>query len=194
MPGVSPTNVGGTQLFAETSAVPGRRPVGRQPAQLLEQLHRRWPVGQRRRGRTERHPVWRRCRRPVPGRDLGRPGRARTRARRLRQRRDAQRHQRCRAATSTATSATTRSTRRNALSGTKLPMYAEAVRRQPRRSDRARPDVLLRQRRAAAARSDRARDDHAMPTSPIDQRPAGGGRLSGLAGRRRASIRTRSTA
>ena len=46
VPGVSPTNVGSTQLFAETSAVPGAGPFDRQPAQLLQQLHRRRPVGQ----------------------------------------------------------------------------------------------------------------------------------------------------
>ena len=47
VPGVSPTNVASTQLFPETSAVPGRQPLGRQPAQSLEQLHRRRAVGQR---------------------------------------------------------------------------------------------------------------------------------------------------
>ena len=51
MPGVSPTNVGGgTQLFPETSAVPGVGLSVEQSAQPVEQLHRRRPVGQRRRG------------------------------------------------------------------------------------------------------------------------------------------------
>ena len=136
VPGVSPTNVGGTQLFAETSAVPGVGPVDRQPAQLLEQLHRRRPVGQRRCGGPERHAVRRRRRRSVPGRDLGRAGGARARARRLRQRRDEERHERCRAATSTATSATTRFNAGTRLSRHEAADDAEAVRRQPRRSDR----------------------------------------------------------
>ena len=94
VPGVSPTNIGSTQLFAETSAVPGSGPLGRQPAQLLQQLHRRRPVGQRRCGRAERHSVRRRCRRAVSGRHVRRAGRARARARRLHQRRDQERHQR----------------------------------------------------------------------------------------------------
>ena len=46
VPGVSPTNIASTQLFPETSAVPGHQHLGRQPAQPLEQLHGRWPVGQ----------------------------------------------------------------------------------------------------------------------------------------------------
>ena len=136
VPGVSPTNIGSTQLFAETSAVPGVGPLGRQPAQLLEQLHRRRPVGQRRCGRAERDAVRRRRRRSVPGGHVGRAGGARARARRLRQRRDQERHERARTATSTATSATTASTRPNALSGTTLPMTPAAVRRQPRRPAR----------------------------------------------------------
>ena len=71
-----------------------RRAVGRQPAQLLEQLHRRRPVGQRRCGGAERHSVRRRRHRSVPGRHVGRAGGARTRARRLHQRRDEERHER----------------------------------------------------------------------------------------------------
>ena len=94
VPGVSPTNVASTQLFPETSAVPGVSAVGRQPAQPLQQLHRRRAVGQRRRGGAERDHVRRRCGRAVPGRHVRRAGRARTRARRLRQRRDQERHER----------------------------------------------------------------------------------------------------
>ncbi len=71
-----------------------RRSFDRQPAQFLEQFHRRRPVGERRRGRTERHAVRRGCRRSVPGGHVGRTGRARTRARRLRERRDQERHER----------------------------------------------------------------------------------------------------
>ncbi len=44
----------------------------------------------------------------------------------------------------------------NALSGNEAADEPAAVRRQPRRPDRARPDVLLRELRAAAARSDPA--------------------------------------
>ena len=65
-----------------------------QPAQLLEQLHRRRPVGERRCGGIERHSVRRGRGRSVPGGDVGRPGRTRTRARRLHQRRDEERHER----------------------------------------------------------------------------------------------------
>ena len=46
VPGVSPTNVASAQLFPETSAVPGVTSLGRQPAQPLEQLHRRRALGQ----------------------------------------------------------------------------------------------------------------------------------------------------
>ena len=92
-PAVAPPNINSTQLFAETSAVAGRRPVGRQSAQPVEQLHRGRAVGQRRCGWSERPAVRRRCGRAVPGRDLWRPGRTRARAGRLRERRDAQRHQ-----------------------------------------------------------------------------------------------------
>ena len=61
VPGVSPTNIGSTQLFAETSAVPGPGHLDRQSTQPVEQLHRRWPVGQRRCRRPERDSVRRRC-------------------------------------------------------------------------------------------------------------------------------------
>ena len=56
---------------------------------------------------------------------------------------------------------------------------AAAVRRQPRRPDRPRPHVLLCQRRAAAARSDRAGDDLRTPTS---RRSTRGWRRSAIAG------------
>ena len=156
VPGVSPTNIGSTQLFAETSAVPGAGPLGRQPAQLLEQLHRRRPVGQRRRGRAERHPVRRRRGRSVPGGDVGRAGRARPRARRLHQRRHQERHQRAARRPLRLLPRRPLQRARMRCSGTKLPMTQQQYGAQPRRPDRARSHVLLRERRAAAARSDRA--------------------------------------
>ena len=112
IPGVSPTNIGSTQLFAETSAVPASGHLGRQSTQSLEQLHRRRPVGQRRCRRPQRHPVRRGRGGAVPGRDLGRAGRARAGARRLRERRHAQRHQRGCTGRSTTSSATIASTPR----------------------------------------------------------------------------------
>ena len=51
--------------------------LDRQPAQPLQQLHRRRPVGERRCGGPERDPVRRGRRRAVPGRHVRRPGRAR---------------------------------------------------------------------------------------------------------------------
>ena len=45
-PGVAPANIASTQLFPETSAVPGITHLGRQPTQPLEQLRRRRPLGQ----------------------------------------------------------------------------------------------------------------------------------------------------
>ena len=138
VPGVSPPNVSAHAAVRRNLRGAGRRPLGRQPAQLLQQLHRRRPLGQRRCGRLERHSVRRRRRRSVPGRDVGRPGGARTGARRLRQRRHQERHESCCAATSTATSATTALNARNALVAENAADDAEAIRRQPRRADRRR--------------------------------------------------------
>ena len=112
VPGVSPTNVAQHAAVSRDVGGAGRQPLGRQPAQPLEQLHRRRPVGQRRCGGAERHHVRRRCGRAVPGRDVRRAGGARPRARRLRQRRDQERHERCCTAPRTTTSATIASTRR----------------------------------------------------------------------------------
>ena len=74
VPGVSPPNISSTQLFAETSAVPGVGISGRQPAQLFQQLHRGRPLGQRRCRRAQRHSVRRGCRGSVSGGHLGRAG------------------------------------------------------------------------------------------------------------------------
>ena len=68
-----------------------RRHLGRQPAQLLQQLHRRRPFGERRCGRTERHSLRRGCGGPVSGRHVRRAGRTGPRAGRLHQRPDQER-------------------------------------------------------------------------------------------------------
>ena len=189
VPGVSPTNIGSTQLFAETSAVPGAGPLGRQPAQPLEQLHRRRPVGQRRRRGAERHPVRRGRGRAVPGRHVGRPGRARPRARRLRQRRHQERHQRAARRRSTATSATTRFNARERAVGHDAADEPAAVRRQPRRADRARTGRSTSPTSSSGGSTRPASSTITAANVAIDQRAAGGGRLSGRAGRRPASIR-----
>ena len=74
--------------------------------------------------------------------------------------------------------ATTASTRANALSGTTLPMTQQQYGAQPRRADRPGPHVLLRELRAAAARSDRP-VTIAPANVPRHQRAAGGRRISG---------------
>ena len=173
--------------------MPGRQPVGRQPAQPLEQLHRRRPVGQRRRRGAERHHVRRRRDRAVSGGDVRRPGRARPRARRLRQRRDQERHERPARRRSTTTSATTASTPRTPLAGEQAADGPDAVRRQPRRADRRESHVLLHERRAAPARSDGPRRRSAPTNVARDQRAAGRGRLPGSAGRDRRVSRIPST-
>ena len=65
-----------------------------------------------------------------------------------------------------------------------------AVRRQHRRRRRAEPDVLLRQRRTAAARPNRPHD-HLAGQRQRRQRPARGDRLPGATGRDRTSTRIR---
>ena len=94
--------------------VGGARPrhLDRQPAQPVEQLHRRRALGQRRCRRAQRDSVRRGCGRAVSGGDVRRPGRAGPRARRLHQRRHEERHERRCTARSTTSSATTISTRR----------------------------------------------------------------------------------
>ena len=157
----------------------GRRPLRRQPAQFLQQLHRRRSVRERRRGGAERHSVRGGCRRSVPGGHVRRPGGARARARRLRQRRDEERHER----------APRRSLRLRARRSLQCRQCAhrhdaadapESVRREPRRSHRPRSHVLLRERRAAEAGSGRPGHDFGGQRQR-DQREAGGCRLSGRA-------------
>ena len=74
-------------------------------------------------------------------------------------------------AISTAISGTTASTRSNALTGTTTADVAEAVRGQRWRSDRPGPHVLLRERRATEAGSDR-RHDHLRSRRGRHQRAA----------------------
>ena len=191
-PSVAPPNINSTQLFAETSAVPGVGPVGRQPAQPVEQLHRRRAVGQRRRRRPERDALRRRCGGAVPGGDLGRPGRTGPGARRLRQRRHPQRHQPA-ARHRLRLLPRRRAERRQRAVGDDAADVAAAVRRQRRRADPPRPHLLLRERRAAAARPDRVHDHQRRPTSPSS---TPGWRRSAIPASRSppATTRTRSTA
>ena len=159
IPGVSPTNIGSTQLFAETSAVPGPGHFDRQPAQPLEQLHRRRAVGQRRCGGTQRHPVRRRRRRAVSSRHVRRAGRARPRARRLRQRRHEERHQRAARHACTTSFATTTSTARTPCPARRCRWTSSSIGGSLGGPLVRESHVLLRELRAAAARSDRARHD-----------------------------------
>ena len=110
IPGVSPTNTGSTQLFAETSAVPGQGiSVGSQRNFSNNFIVDGLSANDDAAG-LERHSVRRRRSRSVSGCDFRRAGRARTRAWRIRQRRHEERHERACTATSTDISAMTRST------------------------------------------------------------------------------------
>ena len=153
VPGVSPTNIAQHAALCRNVGRARSGHLGRQPAQLLEQLHRRRPVGQRRCRRAERHSVRRGRRGPVSGGDVRRTGRARPRARRLYQRRHQERHQyRC-MATVYDYLRDDRFNAPNALSGTTLPMNQQQYGGSLGGPLVARPDLLLRQLRAAAARS-----------------------------------------
>ena len=122
VPGVSPTNVGSTQLFAETSAVPGQGiSVGSQRNFSNNFIVDGLSANDDAAG-LERHTVRRRRGGSVSGRHIGRAGRAGARAGRLHQRRHQERHEQSCTAICTVTCATTASMRANALSGTKLPM------------------------------------------------------------------------
>ena len=184
VPGVSPTNVGEHAALCGDLRGARHQPLGRQPAQPLEQLHRRRPVGQRRCRGAERHPVRRGRRRAVPGRHVRRAGRARARARRLRQRRDQERHERSARHRLRLLPRRSPQRERTRCPGTKLPMQQQqygASLGGPIVRDRT---FYLRQRRAAPARSDRPHD-HLRGERRSHQRPAGGGRLSRAAGRDR---------
>ena len=109
------------------AAVPGdvrgprHQPVGQQPTQPLEQLHRRRALGQRRRGGPERHHVRRGRGRAGSGRDIRRPGGAGPRARRPHQHRHQERHEPLHG-TVYDYLRDDRFNARNPLSGTTLPM------------------------------------------------------------------------
>ena len=183
MPGVSPTNVGSTQLFAETSAVPGQGiSVGSQrnfsnnfivdglsandDAAGLSGI----PYGV---DAVDQFQVVTSGGQAELGRALGGYINVVTKSGTNVLRGDLYGYFR-----------DDRFNAPNALSGTKLPMSQTAVRRQPRRPDRSRPDVLLLELRAAQARSDRSRHDRDANVAH-HQRPARGGRLSRLADRDR---------
>ena len=131
----------------------GRRPVGGQPAQLLQQRRRRRPLGQRRCGRPERHDVRRRCHPGDPGGHVRRAGRTRTRAGRPCQRRHAERHQPPAGHRVRVLCATTASTPPTRSPGTTLPMSQLQYGGERGRAVRTQPHVLLRQRGATRSRA-----------------------------------------
>ena len=95
VPGVSPTNVGSTQLFPETSAVPGvSLSVGSQRNLSNNFIVDGLSANDDAAGLSG-ITVRRRCRRAVSGGHLGRAGGARPRPGRLRQRGDQERHESC---------------------------------------------------------------------------------------------------
>ena len=134
IPGVSPTNVGSTQLFPETSAVPGvSLSVGSQRNLSNNFIVDGLSANDDAAG-AERDLVRRRRGRAVSGGHLRRTGRAGARARRLRQRRHQERHERRCTATLYGYFRDERFNAANALSGTKLPMAPGAVRGESRRA------------------------------------------------------------
>ncbi len=191
LPGVSPTNTASTQLFAETSAVPEQGMSGRQPAQLLEQLHRGWRIGQRRRRRPERNSVRRGRGGSVPGGHVRGTGGTGARPRWLHQRGHEERRERSAWRHGYAVlSLTTGLNAPNAILGQTLPMHQNQSGAEPRRPDRPRSDVLFHEHRTAPAGSVRACDDLRLAASrrmPGRQRrhhqyPARGSWLSGFHG------------
>ena len=144
-PGVSRTNTGSSQRFAETSAVPGTGISVVVAAQPEQRVRRRRPVGQRRRGRPVRLVLLAGSRARVPGGHVGRARGARPRVGRRLQRRDALGHERGR-----------------------RPRLRLLARRQPRRAQPAGPA------RGSAApgpvRRQRPRPAGAGPRLPVRQR------------------------
>ena len=132
---------------------------------------------------AERHHLRRRRHRAVPGRHVRRAGRARARARRLRQHRHQERHERPARHGRTTTCATIASTRRTRCRATKLPMNQSQYGGSLGGPIVVEPDVLLHQRRAAPARSDRPRHHLARQRARRSTR-----------GWRRSAIRARSIA
>ena len=138
---------------------PRRDPLGGEPAQPVEQLHRGWLVGQRRCGGVERDHLWSGCHRAGAGGDLRRPGRAGARARRFRQRRDEERHEPA-PRNGVQLPSGRQAQRREPAVASGTADGAGAIRREPGRPGRHEPHVLLRERRAAASRPDRPHHDH----------------------------------
>ena len=158
----------------------GHQPVGQQPAQPLEQLHRGWFVGERRCRRAERDGVRRRQPRRVPGRHVGRPGGARPRAGRLRQRRDEERDEHA-ARHRVRLHARRPAERGQRALGREAADEPGAVWRQRRRSGGGQPHLLLRERRASRPRSDGPRDDSRRQRTG-GERPARDRWIPGAAG------------
>ena len=186
IPGVSPTNIGSTQLFPETSAVPGQGiSVASQRnlsnSFIVDGLSANddaaglsgIPYGV---DAVEQFQVVTSGGQAELGRALGGYVNVVTKSG----------TNRC-TGRSTTSSATTLQRGERAV-GHDAADGPAAVRRQSRRAARAQPDVLLRERRAAHARSDRPRHD---PSARTCRRSTRGwrGRISGRAGDAPASIR-----
>ena len=189
VPGVSPTNIASTQLFAETSAVPGDGlSVGSQRNLSNNFIVDGLSANDDAAGLSG-IPYGVDAVRAVPGGHLGRTGGVGARARRLRQRRDEKRHQHACTATVYGYFRDDAFNAANRSLGTTLPMnqkqYGVSM-GGPIARDRT---FLLRERRAAEAGP--VGPDHDLAGErQRHQRPAGGDRLSGLARSRPASIRT----
>ncbi len=190
VPGVSPTNTASNQLFAETSAVPGPGNFGGQPEKFLQQLYRGRAFRERRCGRAERHLLRAGRGAGVPGGDLGRPGGAGARARRLHQYGHQERHQ-SNARRPVRVWAQSVAQRGQSALECALAANAGAVWRESRRPGGSRPQLLLRELRRAHIEPERADHDLCRQRGAINaQLDAAGypGRASP-----RACFRTRCT-
>ena len=192
VPGVSPTNTNSTQLFAETSAVPGQGLSIASQRNLSNSFIVDGVSANDDAAGLERHHLRRRRHRAISSRHGRRPGGARPRPRRLRQCRHEERHQRAARfalwlLSRRCVQRQERADRDHAADG------PAAVRRQPRRTVAARSHVLLHERRAQGARSDRRRQHHVRRTS---RRSTRGSRRSAIRDcpSRPASTRTPCTA